>query len=49
MIGFSVKYFTGHEIPKFISSGNTINGFFPMAIIGTMNFSLSVTTIKSYL
>lgn len=45
--GFSVAYFTGHE-PKSILSGNSNKAFWPIALIGTINFSLSVTISKSY-
>jgi len=46
--GFSVLNFTGHG-PKSSTSGKSIIALFPMAIIGTINFYLSVTTISSYL
>jgi hypothetical protein len=43
--GFSVKYLTGHY-PKLITSGKSIIDLLPIAIIGTMNYSLSVTITR---
>lgn len=44
--GFSVTYLTG-AFSKSKLSGKSIIALLPTALIGTMNFSLSVSTIKS--
>jgi hypothetical protein len=45
MTGFYVENLTGHA-PKSSTSGKSIIALLPTAIIGTINFYLSVTTIN---